>query len=614
MAVALRAYRQLATNTGGSVSIAWPTGTLAGDLVVCQVSERPDSGGGPQTSGWTYHGGGGWTKRVTSTDLATALVVIGRVVGLCALSGAAGVGNSTVQRGATLTVAGAGLFVRGSTVPYADEPTSNSYQLGTALQFPDDKTWWCQWFRAATATGYLTVPDATDYFVAYEILPLSGPDAPTLTSPAAAAQVDRALETTVAWVHNSTQGGEQTGYQVRIRTVGSGTWSYLASDGTLKAAVQQVASATQSATIDAATLTLNQAYEWACSTQEASAWSAWSASSTFTPVTAPAVTAVTVTAPAEDLSPVVAWTMTAGVGSQVAWQAAGAVSTDADVNTAFWTSSVTASAATSVTVPVTTPWVNGEDYYAWVRVQQTGGMWTAWTKDDNTFSVTWTPPAAPSGVTAANVAGAPLAVTVAGIDAGADTLEIEWSLNGSTWEALTTIVPDATSEVVPVPLAEYGIARHYRARITNTVDGVGLWSGWTTIAAPVASTDTGAYLVADDGASYLAVTVKEDGGRQLVQGVAVSYGLGATTARVDRTATAGEAGSTVLFTRTLAARTAVVAWLTDTTHPAFYFRWNPESGVHVPATRMALASPAAWERLAQVTISQRHVAFDWVEQ
>ena len=157
------------------------------------------------------------------------------------------------------------------------------------------------------------------------------------------------------------------------------------------------------------------------------------------------------------------------------------------------------------------------------------------------------------------------------------------------------------------------VARTYRARSYAVVDGVRLASAWVT-SSEMASSDRGAYLVGDDGA-WLAVDLYDDASRTVVQGVSVSYGLGSTTARVDRTVAAGERGSSSIDTETAADRAAVVEWLT--TRDQWTIRWFVErdpSGAWtaVADTRMGLASPVGVSRWDQLAITERNVAFDWV--
>ena len=134
----------------------------------------------------------------------------------------------------------------------------------------------------------------------------------------------------------------------------------------------------------------------------------------------------------------------------------------------------------------------------------------------------------------------------------------------------------------------------------------------------MASTDKGAYLVdASDQSDYLAVSVRADNTRTPLEGVSSTLGLGADSARVDYTSSAGTAGETVLGTDTLAGQLALESWL-DSHREPFHFRWNPErdsTGYHdVPSTLIARAAVVPVERLAQVDIAHRDLTLAWVTQ
>ena len=626
MAVALRGYTQGTTQSDGDASIAWPSGTASGDLALLVSQDYSKSG--PKTStGWTRYGEGLWAKRVTSSDIAANLECWGRTTFLQTFTGAAGVGKVRWSYGITLTVAGAGLFVDGWGPSRVSTITPGATdRLGSQIRLVTDDTPNAVWFKAATTAVYTALSDHDDdcTYVAYELLPTAGPNAPVLVSPAAGVQVDNSVDLPLEWLHQSTSSLSQTGYKARIRTPPtSGTWNYVKSDGTLTTTETAVTSGTQASSIDAGQLTSGSTYEWqVATTEDGSVWSSYSAAQTVYPVAKPTVTSITPTSPAGDLTPTIAWTMTAGSGSQTAWQVRICPSADATPDVPLWDSGVTSGTALSTTAPATTAWTSGATLYAWVRVQQTGGLWSAWTKDDATFTVSWTLPTAPSSVSATNPAGGgPVQVTVSGIDAAADGLQVQMSVDGgTTWDDLVSMADPGgtwTSQVVEAPLAPYGNTQvKFRARIWDTNgDLVDLYSAWTTSSA-ITPTTTLAFLVDDtDRTAYLTVEVDEDDDRTLVQGVSVTYGLGATRPRVDRSEPAGETGQTTLLTWTQADRDAVVAWLSE--RDVWWLRWSPEradSTVAVPATRMALAKPVGWSRVQQVDIQPRTVTFAWVEQ
>ena len=88
MAVGLRGYTQVSiANIGTSVS--WPAGSAAGDLALVHC-DGSYANNGPQTSGWTPCGRKSHWKILTSTDVATALVVNASHVKLQVFTGARG--------------------------------------------------------------------------------------------------------------------------------------------------------------------------------------------------------------------------------------------------------------------------------------------------------------------------------------------------------------------------------------------------------------------------------------------------------------------------------------------------------------------------------------------
>ena len=617
MAVALRAYTQGTTQAGGEVDIAWPTGTAAGDLAILVAQDYRTNG--PQTTGWGYYGAGVWAKRVTSTDIADDLPVKGRTTFLQTFTGAAKIGKVRWSYGMTLSVAGAGLFVDGwgpARVTTIDPGATD--RLGDQIRLVTDDTPNAVWFVAASAAEYTALDDHDHActYVAYEILPTEGPNAPLPLTPLPDAQVDTDEDVPFTWAHQSTSDDSQTGFKLRIRDVGGSTWSYVQSDGTLTTSETAVTSGTQGTSIDTGELVTDQEYEWQVATAEDTSWSDYSTLQTVTPVEKPTVDSITVTAVLDDLSPTIAWTLTAGVGSQEAWQVRVCDSGDSDPSMPLWDSNVVQGSSLSTDAPTTVEWTNGQDLYAWVRVQQTGnpGLWSDWTKDDATFEVTWTPPSDPTSVVCATT-GSPQRITVNSSPLG-DRVQVRKSEFGEDPVLIADEYAGGTSMYVYDPMQKYNGSTLYQARNIDLVDGVWVASDWTNSSSRT-GTDTGAFLVAaDDYQDYLAVTIKEDGARTRVQGTSVMYGLGAERPRVDRAVYAGQTGTTTFQTETVVQREQLVAFLSN--HDQFYLRWNPETQdgdlVDVEPTLVALAGESTVDRLAQLAIGWRTVTITWVEQ
>jgi hypothetical protein len=621
MAVALRGFTQGTTQASGAAAISWPAGTTVGDLAVVIAHDgghhhrRSD---GPTVPGWVAHGEGVWTKKVTATDIAAPLPVNGIVTFLQVLSGASRIGNVRWHHGLRLSQAGGGLLVTGfdsswitTLVPGATDRLGNQIRSATYNR-PN-----AVWFKAAASAGWVQLASHDDdhHYQAMEIIPTAVPNAPTIISPISGAQHDAANAVVFSWLHQSVSNAEQDGVQIRIRAVGSGTWSYVTSSGTITTTVTTMTQTAQSASINAGVLTSGTLYEFNIATREFGALGAYSTTQQFLPVNKPTVTAITPTSTLDSLTPQVAWSATMGLGAQEAWQVRVSDSADANSETPVWDSGIIQGTATSTIAPATAGWENGQDLYAWVRVQQTGGLWSAWTKDNATFEVTWTPPTAPSSVVAGNVPNQPLQVTVAGIAAGYD-LTIEMSIDlGEHWTPVNTLTNPGTPTVAQIPLAGYGITTLFRARTSVTLsDVVVLYSAWVE-SAPLASTDRGYYLVSVDGNTYLHVRMVQDAPHKIGQGVSVTYGHGATRPRQDQTVSMGESGTTTLQAATLDEEHEVIHWLT--TQGTWWLRWGPERSPALtdkPATLMALAAPIESGRLAQFNTAYRNITFSWIEQ
>lgn len=607
MAVALRGFTQM-TAQASTVDVSWPASTAAGDLAVVVT----DGGSSLSRRGWTPYQEGVLCKIVTAADIADDLTVDDTLAALQTFTGARGIGQTryrTGRAGLTLSEAGAGLFVHGWSPKWDGDIDPDTDRLGNKVDHEHYTN--AVWFKVATTATYtsLSGTDSDAAYVAYEILPALVPGPPTIVTPTAGAYVDAAADIPLAWVAD----GDQIGRKVKLTKVSDSSVVYLKADGTVQAGEIAVTTALQSDSIGAGQLTAAQAYDIEIATQNDLGWGTYSPARRFTPLARPTVDSITVTAPAEDRSPTVAHTMTAGLGAQQAHQTRLCPSADATPDNPVWDSGIVQGTGLSHNAPADTDWTDGADLYAWKRVADEA-QWSAWTRDDATFAVDWTPPTAPTSVTGTD--GAPMSVAIVHA-ADMDSLEVEFSEDGKlSWTALATVATPTTPTTVHHPLAKYGAATWFRARVWDTVDTVAVPSAWTESAASVTSTDSGAYIVADDDETdYLAVEIVEDGPRELVQGVSVSYGQGGNYGLVDSSPAQGEAGRTTLEAWTQAARVALLDWLAD--HDAFRLRWPPERGettVDVPATRMALASPLGWQRLAQVDIQPRHVTFEWVEQ
>ncbi|MDI2033001.1 hypothetical protein [Paenarthrobacter nitroguajacolicus] len=607
MAVSIRASAAfVANNSRGSVSINWPAGTVAGDLAVAEIDWANPSPPGP---GWLTVAPNIFAKVVTAADLsAGSFQVKTSLYGMVVFAGAARAGRVTWQNGVRVSAGGAAVFF-GWSDPYdnVSEMGAPAGQVGAPAKDFTNR-WSSIAARAGLTAGYVQSTASPPHSLSVEIIAAATPPAPLLSAPAAGEEVGRANPITLVWSHQGQ--GTQEGYRVSIRQVGASVWSYLTSAGALSASLQTVAGSQQSATITAATLTAGVAYEWQVATQENGTFSAYSEARQFIPQNPPSVTSVTPSVTAGQLAGTLSWAATATAGSLVAWQVAITTASQSSPDSPMFLSPVTAGASTTTGVPVLT-WTNGASYKAWVRVQQAGGLWSPW--NSGTFTVSWTPPAAPTSVAGANTR--PMRANVTGVPAGRD-VAAQWSRDGgATWTDLGYKIAPGTTAFFDHPLAPFNVPVIFRARSLEIVNGVGLPSAWT-VSAAVVSTDRGAYFVADDG-PWVAVTVAQVGPVEHVQGVQVSYGMGADGARVDRSPVQGKRGSLTLDVGTREASTALTDWIT--TREAWTFRGHPETGDNATdrdtgTQRMSPAKSVTSELPVQALIEDRHISFDWVER
>ena len=610
MSVSQRGYVALSQGAVGR-SISWPAGTAAGDVAVLVLTDSDGRAPASGPSGWTFGRRYVWWRVLTAADVAAALSAPAVVVGVVVWAGAGVPSSSTRQSSVSVPAGGAAFFA--GVEWWGNNPGGATGRLGAVLTLSAIDVAVGMWGYTAAAAGVSGVsgasPDASWSGLVFPAL--AGPAVPTLVSPTSGQQVASAAAVALQWVHNSTVGGVQTAYRAQVRAVGAGSWSYVAADGTLNASVQTVTSAAGSASINAGLLTAGASHEWSVSTQEAGVWSAAAAVGTFVPVASPSVSSVSVSSPLGTLAPAVSWSAAAGVGGLTAFQVLVTLS-GGSPDAPLYDSGVQVGAGSAWTVPARSDWTNGGSYKAWVRVAQAGGLWSPWVS--GSFTVSWTAPAAPSSVTVAQ--GSPPVVTIGSVPSG-HGVGVQWSSDaGATWTTLATLAAGAAgSRSLAVPLAPFGAGVLFRASSILTSGGVDLVSAWTT-SAPFTSADEAAYLVsASDPAEYVRVSISSDGGRSVIQSVAVWSPLGGARVRVDRTVPQGESGTTTLQTETDADTQTLLSWLTG---DAFWLRWNPETQAGVKLgmapTLMAVADTPARERIAQIPIGWRRITFPWVEQ
>ena len=587
-------------NAGVGTSLAWPSGTAAGDLCWLYAGgSLPQSG--PLSSGWTPVGHKCWWKILDSSDLAGPLVVTAERVKVAVFFGADRIG-ATSQQASVKVGAGDWMVVDASRRSGSCTP-DGTYRLGTEWVSVTGNTQ-ATLVRAASSAGTLSVPvtSGTEAF-AYQVVAETLPLAPTLLSPTGGQRISTSDLPRLAWRH---RGGTLRSSIVEL--VGPMGTRTVRSDGTLYNGTWYL-EPSEAVTLQAPLAA--GSYTWRARTENYAGQGPWaSPATTFHVDPPPAVGAITVTAVAGTLTARVVASPTAGYGSieqtRVTIAPASSASPESD---AVWTSGVEIGATVDETAPPTTSWTNGQSLRAWVTVWQTGGIST--TSMSAPFAVSWTPTAAP---TVTLSAGSPPMVSVKGLAAGR-RVEVEQQLDGTTWTPLTATTAVGTSLDVGSPLLASGRPVRVRARQAAQASGVWLWSAWAETAAQTLP-PVGCYLVCDaDRSVYLEAHLAEEGPREWVQGVAAVYGLGATSARVDRTPTAGRRGTMVLVGDTTADVAAIRDWL-DQRH-VFWFCFPPEGpqlATPQDPIRMRRTSPLTTVRLAQsAMLEHRHLPLSWAE-
>ena len=604
-----------------------PAAPQPGDIALIRASFESDRKLGPRGSAWTATGYDIWWKRLTSDDLSAGSVVVdGMLTGMTVLLGCRGVGRISLSNGVRLTEAGAGVYTYAWSPKWSNDilgwPTPGL--LGDDIELVGRRQWACHWFRSYTTTGskYLPEDDSAEGYRSFEMLPTKSPNPPILTAPIGGTNLNVAAGFSLQIIHQSNGGLTQEGYSARLRLVGAGVWQYVTSTGTLTTTATVVPSSAN--TLPVAAGLAAGAYEWSAATMDGGVLGEFSIPETFVLVGVPTVTPSFTTSHGS-MTPDGSWARTTPGGTQTAWRAVFAPA-GAGVSAAVWESGTVLGSGSAVSVSeegwVGAPWswVNSGSYDFWVQIQQTGGLWSAWTAAAAPRTVSWTPPGAPGAVTP--VDGSPFHLSVTGVSPTAMRLEIEQKVDGE-WFPLTNVVGPGASNTVDIPGAPYNIARVYRARAWAIVSGVAVYSGWVT-SASVASTDEGSYFISTGGEEWIRVSVRSDGETTVIQGIDVSNPLTGPDAdpryvvpMVERTKTGGTRGQMELQVFYWEDLEALEEWVT--THKSWDYRRTPEKGTdgllrHVSAVRMGQAGNIRYARRAQTNTSIRSFVFDYVKQ
>ena len=609
--VELRGVRQGLLSPGSVV--AWPAGTAAGDLAALRVITDGLAGGAPGGPGWIPAPGGRWWRRLSAADVAAPLPVSGAGFMLAVFSGAGSIGRTSAQSGLTVGVPGSAVWIVGSRSTAGVAP--DTYRRAPEWAAADG--WTYAQFVVPAAPGWVQLPGAPaeSVFQSLEVVPLGAPLAPVVLSPTAGQRFGAADPIRVSWVPDPQ--APQAGWRV---TVSDGAfaprWADAAGhlvEGDELVVTSDVPEVTvlpgQVSFTDPGPNTVPLTV--AVSTQTATGgWGEFATVQVWVD-RPPGVSGVEVIAPPEDLTPTITWSSGAGHGSLTAWRVWLSPEGGGPLAAPVWDSGIVQGSATSVTAPASAPWVNAQSLEAWVMVWQTGGV-SARASSVEAFAVTWTAPAAAPTVSV-DADATPVAVTVTGLEVG-DVVQLEQEIGGA-WDALTVITATASSVTVSSPLASAGLPVRFQARRAGGVlDGVALFSTWA-VSDLVASSRAAGCMLVDDGdrTACLPVELLRDGGRSVVQGVSVSLGLGASSARIDMTPPAGQRGAIALRTMSEDSLAVLVAWLHA--RQVLWVVFPPDAGVPRPPIRVSRSSAVRWERLFQRSVSGiRHVEFEWVSQ
>lgn len=592
-----------------------PAGTAVGDVAVLlsligksQVSQsawwtnRPSSWRFAASRNWAdYTGeldayymivGSNFASQVVAPTLSVSSSYASIRQMLIVFTGSSGVDDVLTGFGMVPTLPGGGAFVAGI-------ESLTGYGLSLLAESPGG-TVKSGWKSHTGSAGTLTGADKHGDLFAIELLPSLAPLAPTVTTPAAGAQVAAGSSLLVEWVHRAQRaGGSQRAYRLRVRQ-DAGAWRWWDGSDLDATSAVSVTSGSTSASIPAALVT-GSTVDLIVETQEEmdGQWSPASATRSVQVVSPPSVT---VTGPTgtltNDMTPTVTLTVTPGSG--LAHIETRVVITDAG-GAVVWDSG-TRGPVLSVTAPATTPWVRGATYTATVTVAQTGGASATAT---SSWVMTWTEPAVPTSVTATpGVEGVEVVVdadpnrtiAIERVVDGVPTL-LGWVLTDSTYGTVTvTDVMGPDGEVT------------YRARAGSDLDGVTLWSAWVSSAA-VTRTDRGCYLAAANSPleTWQRVGVREDLSRTIARGVQSYYPIGADRAIVLSGPTKGQRGSTTFWTETLAELDGLLGLLQS----AETLLLRLPAGPVIP---VSVASEVEVSRLVQTPAEFRHASVAWVER
>jgi hypothetical protein len=264
----------------------------------------------------------------------------------------------------------------------------------------------------------------------------TAPNAPTLTSPADGSTIDRTITQRLAWAFSDPDPGDsQSKFDLQ--------WWDLDGTGARVGAAHTVSQSVPNQFYDVPAGTFTDGpKEWQARTYDAQGVvGPYCTSSFFTAATAPA--APTITAPVSGGPVAVTDTLTWSTPVQDDYQARRVADNagSPDTGTVYWDSGdVTDSTTRSLTVGFPT---NNRWEHVQVRVKD-GGLWSTWA--DVRVDVSWTPPAAPTGVLTPDTATASIAVAITNPAPGAGEPTVSYN---NVWLSAAGVPEYRAATLVP---------------------------------------------------------------------------------------------------------------------------------------------------------------------
>lgn len=500
----------------GNYGLTVPTTVHPGDVLILSTDDTAYT-----PAGWTQLFAGTCWKVAVTADQAAALNVSSYAGGFLLVYKDAAATTPLITHGTSGTAPAITTTVAASTVAHiwqasATSPTSLTLPTVSEGNFAFDST--ALSIHAAygvsdvtqAASGLAVTKTATGTSsptfaaISLVIFPAAVPSAPVLNLPANGSMGPLSGTPAFSWIPQPTNGdGAMNAYALRIKVVGAGSYSYWnASTQLLQGSIVWNASAANSVTLAASTLSDSSDYVWSVATQESSYNGQGPFASDYT-VNGQVAPTVTVTAPTLTVftsNPTVTWTDTVAAGTvetgyrAIVYNAAqyGAGGFVPGVGPSAWDSGNVQPYSTTITLPLGA--LPNGTYRVYLQITETGNVASAWAFSG--FAVQIELPATPSLTATAGtdpVTSAPLvALALQGHDNLLSSVDAAfehplWTPGpitavGGGWSATGTAL--ATLAVHPTAVGDLivlaGAAGDNGFRGTETVSGGGVTT-WTLI-------------------------------------------------------------------------------------------------------------------------------------